>query len=143
MAQVVFLLGAGFNCSILDPSRDSAAPLARNFFQVFLADRRTSLDLFRQHVFVDILLEEIERYWHLDLDGLRTEPFDIEECLTLFESQADDAGDQTAKVRVLRAAFALQQMLLGYLAELRYGGHTPIAQQFGNEVLATGADLQL
>jgi hypothetical protein len=141
VAQVVFLLGAGFNCSILDPSHDSAAPLASNFFQVFLADRRTSLDLFRQHVFVDILLEEIERYWHLDLDGLRTEPFDIEECLTLFESQADDAGHPAAKVRLLRAAFALQQMLLGYLAELRYGGHTPTAQQFGSEVLAAGADV--
>jgi hypothetical protein len=141
VAQVVFLLGAGFNCSILDPSRDSAAPLARNFFQVFLADRRTSLDLFRQHVFVDVLLEEIERYWHLDLDGLRTQPFDIEECLTLFESQADDESDADAKLRLLRANFALQQMLLAYLAELRYGGYTPTARQFGSEVLATAADV--
>lgn len=137
----MFLLGAGFNCSILDPSRDSPAPLARNFFQVFLADRRTSLDLFRQHVFVDVLLEEIARYWHLDLEGLRTESFDIEEWLTLFESQADDASDPDVKLRLLRARFALQQMLLAYLVELRYGGHTPTAQQFGSEILATGADV--
>jgi hypothetical protein len=96
VAQVVFLLGAGFNCSILDPSRESTAPLARNFFKVFLADRRTErLDGFRQHVYVDLLFEEIKRFWDVDLDGLRAEPFDIEECLTLFESQAADATTPT------------------------------------------------
>jgi Resolvase, N terminal domain len=97
MAQVVFLLGAGFSCSVLDPSRGKAAPLARNFFQVLMADRRYEggLDGFRQHVFVDVLLEEIARYWHLDLDGLKTRPFDIEECLTLFESQLGRSRGRT------------------------------------------------
>jgi hypothetical protein len=127
MAQVVFLLGAGFSCSVLDPSRGKAAPLARNFFQVLMADRRyeRGLDGFRQHVFVDVLLEEIARYWHLDLDGLKTRPFDIEECLTLLESQAAETTDAERKLRLARASFALRQMILTYLGDLSYGGHTP------------------
>jgi hypothetical protein len=48
--------------------------------------------------------------------------------LTLFESQADDASDADVKLRLLRARFALQQMLLACLVELRYAGHTPTAQ---------------
>jgi hypothetical protein len=142
VAQIVFLLGAGFNCSILDPSRDSAAPLARNFFKVFLADRRNErLDGFRQHVYVDLLFEEIKRFWHVDLDGLRSEPFDIEECLTLFESQAADATNPDVRLRLQRASFALRQMLLTYLGNLSYGGHTPTARQFGSEVLTARADV--
>ena len=143
MAQVVFLLGAGFSCSILDPSRGKAAPLARNFFQVLLGDRRyeRGLDGFRQHVFVDVLLEEIARYWHLDLDGLKVRPFDIEECLTLFESQAAETPDADRKLRLARASFALRQMILTYLGDLSHGAHTPTGEQFGKEVLASGADV--
>lgn len=93
MADVVFLLGAGFNCSVVDPSREATPPLARNFFQVLLGSRRyrDSLDVFRGRLFVDVLLEEIERYWKLDLDALKSTAFDIEECLTLFglSSQTD------------------------------------------------------
>ena len=94
MGEVVFVPGAGFNRSILDPTRSNSAPLARNFFQVFMTDKTfaSSLDAFRQHIYVDLLFEEIERYWHRDLDGLRTQPFDIEECLTLFESQELQTG---------------------------------------------------
>ncbi len=32
VADVVYLLGAGFNCSVMDTSRGLSAPLARNFF---------------------------------------------------------------------------------------------------------------
>ena len=135
------MLGAGFNCSILDPTRGSAAPLAQNFFEVLLADPRNDLGGFRRHVFVDVLLEEIERYWHLDLDGLRTQPFDIEECLTLFESQADDAPDDDTRLRLLRASFALRQMLLTHLGHLTDGGSTPTARRFGDEVHSTEADV--
>jgi hypothetical protein len=38
MGEVVFVLGAGFNRSILDPTRSKSAPLARNFFEVLMAD---------------------------------------------------------------------------------------------------------
>jgi hypothetical protein len=141
VAKVVFLLGAGFNCSVVDPSRDCVPPLATNFFQVFLADRRSNLDLFRQHVYVDVLLEEIQRYWHLTIDDLRVQRFDIEECMTLFESQAEDLNDPDARLRRQRATFALRQMLLTYLGDLSRGGYTPTARQFGAEVLAHNADV--
>jgi hypothetical protein len=99
------------------------------------------MDGFHQHIYVDLLFEEIARYWHLDLEGLRTKPFDIEECLTLFESQAEDASDPDRKLRLARASFALRQMLLTYLGDLSHAGHTPTAHQFGTEVVATGADV--
>lgn len=58
------------------------------------------------------MLEEIARYWHLDLDGLKTHPFDIEECLTLFESQEAETTDADRKLRLARASFALRQMIV-------------------------------
>jgi hypothetical protein len=77
MAEVVYVLGAGFNCSILDPSRGMRAPLARNFFQVLLGARGMPgrLDGIRRRLFVDVLLEEIQRYWHLDFDALGSTSF--------------------------------------------------------------------
>jgi hypothetical protein len=141
VAKVVFLLGAGFNCSIVDPDRDSAPRLATNFFQVYLADRHLNLNHFRQQVYIDVLLEEIERYWHLNLDALRVQRFDIEECMTLFESQAEDANDLDAKLRRRHATFALRQMLLTYLGNLSLGVNTPTARQFGADVLTNDADV--
>lgn len=143
MADVVFLLGAGFNCSILDPGRGKTAPLARNFFQVLMSDQGSGarLDGFRQHIYLDLLFEEIERHWHLDQEGLRNHPFDIEECLTLLESQAADTTDAALKLRLARASFALRQLLLSYLGDLAHGGHTPAADRFGREVLSSAADV--
>jgi hypothetical protein len=144
MAEVVFVLGAGFNCSIVDPSRrDKAAPLANTFFQVLIEHGHfeDKLEAFRRRVYVDLLLERIERYWHLDLDGLRTQPFDVEECLTLFHSQLVEATDDAEKLNLLRAAFALRQLILEYLADFAYEGSTPAAWAFGQDVLARRADV--
>ena len=91
MARVIYVLGAGFNCSVLDPSARRDAPLARNFFQVLLKSRRPEwLDSIRRHLFVDQLLDEIDRLWKINLEALASTPFDIEECLTLFESRLKD-----------------------------------------------------
>ena len=143
MADVVYLLGAGFNCSVLDRSRGLDAPLARNFFQVLIKSGRfrDRLDGIRQRLFVDELLSEIERYWKLDLDGLASTPFDIEECLTLFESQIADGPPRDREISLRRAAFALRNLLLMYLGELTHAGHTPAASAFGNDVLTRGADV--
>jgi len=82
---------------------------------------------------VDLLLEEIRRYWHLDLEGLRSQPLDIEECLTLFESKLSETRDDERRLALARAQFALRQLLLEYLGDLSHGGHTSTAQQFGRE----------
>jgi hypothetical protein len=102
MAEVVYLLGAGFNYSAVDPygaRRVRRPPLATNFFQVLLEDGSYErlLEFLRLRSFVDLLFEEIRRYWHLDLEALKTEPFDIEECLTLFESQT--GGGKRSQLR--------------------------------------------
>jgi hypothetical protein len=143
MAEVVYVLGAGFSCSILDPSRGMRAPLARNFFQVLLGARGMPgrLDGIRRRLFVDVLLEEIQRYWHLDFDALKSTPFDIEECLTIFESQLLDHPLPDRELALHRARFALLNLLLMHLGELSHGGHGPVGHQFGSDVLASGADV--
>jgi SIR2-like domain len=143
MARVVFLLGAGFNCSILDPTRGKAAPLARDFFRVLIehGDFESRLEAIRSRIYVDVLLDQIQRYWHLDLEGLRSQPFDIEECMTLLESQLRETMDDAHRVDLLRALFALRQLLLMYLGDLSFDAYTPTARRFGLEVLTTSADV--
>jgi hypothetical protein len=143
VAKLVYMLGAGFNCAIVEPPYESQVPLGRTFFQVLLQsdwlDRR--LEQIRQRIYVDLLFDEIKRYWHLDLQELRTQPFDIEECLTLFESQMSDTKEEERKTALLRAQFALRQLLLMYLSESRRWGHTPVSRAFGEDILRSGADV--
>jgi len=143
VTNVVYLLGAGFNCSVLDPMRNMEAPLARNFFQVLAKSGRLRdrLDAIRGRLFVDLLLGEIERYWKLDLEALTQTSFDIEECLTLFESQLADGQSVDRELTLRRAAFAMRNLLLMYLGELSSSGYTPVAMQFGHEVLGSAADV--
>ena len=143
MAAVVYLLGAGFNCSVLDSSRQTEAPLARNFFQVLMNSGRLRerLDGIRSRLFVDVLLAEIERYWKFDLDALASQPFDIEECLTMFESQLVDGQPVERQLELRRARFALRNLLLMYLGDLSHSGYSPVGRQFGAEVLAAEADV--
>jgi hypothetical protein len=145
VAEVVYLLGAGFSRSVLDPSRGKRAPLARDFFQVLIdADRdafRQKLDAIRQYVFVDLLLAEIERKWHLTLDQLATDAFDIEECMTLFESELLD-GPSADRILILkRAEYALRNLLWMYLGDLSHSAYSPTARRFGQEFLAAHTDV--
>ncbi|MHB8590058.1 MAG: hypothetical protein ACYDA0_14605 [Candidatus Dormibacteraceae bacterium] len=145
MAKIVYVLGAGFGCSVVDPTRGKRAPLARNFFQVLVeANRgvfRQMLDGIRRRVYVDVLLAEIQRTWHLNLDQLAAQPFDIEECMTLFESELLDrpAGDRS--LTLLRAQYALRSLLLMYLSDLSLNAYTPSARRFGQEVMQGAADV--
>lgn len=145
VSQVVYVLGAGFNCSVLDPRlRNLRAPLARNFFQVMLGPGRLreKLDGIRRHVYVDELFAMVDRYWHLTLDDLDTAPFDIEECLTLLESIEMEKRGTEEGLRALRAAYAMRALLLDYLSEMSMGGATtPTGHRFGMEVLGADSDV--
>ncbi len=145
MAKIVYVLGAGFGCSVVDPTRGKRAPLARNFFQVLVeANRgafRQMLDGIRRRVYVDVLLAEIERTWHLSLDQLAVQPFDIEECMTLFESELLDRPVGDRPLTLLRAQYALRSLLLMYLSDLSFNAFTPTARQFGVEVMQGAADV--
>jgi hypothetical protein len=143
MAETVYLLGAGFNYSVFDPSRDRLPPLAKNFFQVLMQDDSfdSRLEGIRQHIPVDYLFEEIQHYWHLDLAALKTTPFDIEECLTLFESQLQEGPSEDRARELIWAMFALRNLLLMYLGDMSFSGYTPTGRRFGTEVIAAGADV--
>jgi hypothetical protein len=142
MTEVVYLLGAGFNCSILDPDARRKAPLANNFFKVLLsAYKQHSLPFLNIGVFPD-LMSELKRYWKLDLDTLSEETLDIEECLTFIESQQFD-GPPPDRFRTLdNAGTALRYLLFMYLGELSLDRRlVPAADRFGSDVLSDGADV--
>jgi hypothetical protein len=143
VAGTVFILGAGFNYSVMGPGGLLRPPLATNFFQVLLGRDRweQQLDGIRRNIDVDVLFEEIERYWKLSAEQLRTAPFDIEECLTLFESQIGDQQSADRVVALRRAGDALRNLLLMHLAELSHGVYTPVTSEFGKHVLGTSADV--
>jgi hypothetical protein len=143
MAKVVYVLGAGFNCSILGPSARTDAPLARNFFQVFLKSRnRRLLDAPNMRVFVDPLLEIIQRYWKLDVEKLGSTAFDIEECFTFLESELIDKPQAGDALPLRNAAFALRYLLLIHLGYLNFEPvPTLAAMKFGSDVLNARADV--
>jgi hypothetical protein len=117
--------------------------LAKDFFQVLLQDGgfERKIQGIRQNIYIDILLNEVRRYWHLDVAALKTEPFDIEECLTLLESQLLDESDPDRRLELRRAIFALRNLMLMYLGELSIHGFTPAGQRFAAEVLEAQADV--
>jgi hypothetical protein len=147
MAETVYLLGAGFNYSVVHTHgvhRIRRPPLATNFFRVLFEDGSYEqlLEFMRNRIYVDILFDEIRRFWHLDLAALRSEPFDIEECLTLFESQLLDQKEPESDraLTLQRAIFTLRNLLLMYLADLLID-FNPITQRFGLDVLQSKADV--
>ena len=155
MSKVVYILGAGFNCSILDSSNGLRAPLANNFFQSYFSSSFLDSDLISSSIQnqTRILFDEIERYWHLNEDDLKEKPLDIEECLTLFESlindERDDERDDERKDRLKISAVTLRSLLLKYLNRLggieteevtSNLGHF-LSTQFGEDVLSNNADV--
>jgi hypothetical protein len=129
---------------VLDPKWPGGeAPLSKTFFQVLLRSARHAgqLDAIRTRLHVDLLLDEIKRYWRLDLGTLATTPFDIEECLTLFESQMIDTPDDDRKLALARASFALRNLLLMYLGDMASAAGNPVGRQFGADVLRGNADV--
>jgi hypothetical protein len=147
MAETVYLIGAGFNYSVVDAHGFHIIrrpPLATNFFQVLFEDGRYEvyLETIKNQIYVDILFDEIRRFWHLDLAALKNEPFDIEECLTLFESQLlDEKEPESDRALALqRAIYALRNLLMMYLADLR-SDFNPTALRFGLDVLQSRADV--
>jgi hypothetical protein len=102
---------------------------------------RDRLDIIRKTIYVDVLLQEIARYWHLSLNDLESTPFDTQECLTLFESQATDAQTEDRRLELARASYALRNLMLMYLSEMIPVAYDPPALSFGREVLSVSADV--
>lgn len=99
------------------------------------------MDAVRQHLYIDTLFDEIAHYWHLSLDELETTPFDIEECLTLFQSLSADTPHDDRRLELDRASYAPRSLLLMYLSEMAPMATSPAARRFGVDVLDQSADV--
>ncbi len=143
MAEIVYVLGAGFSQGLTHAPARRPPPLARTFFQVLMESgelgERSSV-LWRT-LPVEALLHEIERYWHLSPADLARSDLDIEECMTLFESLSGDLATAPQRRQELEAAsFTLRYLLLMYLSWLHPLSTSP-ARDFGADVLARSADV--
>jgi hypothetical protein len=115
MAETVYIFGAGINHGVLD-FNGLRPPLATNFFQQALKSDRMSFEDYQD--LMKCVFDYIEQYWKLSIEKLRTEPFDLEECFTLIQLQAEDAyrqKDQQKRIKLLEVSFRLTAMFAEYL----------------------------
>ena len=149
MAETVFVLGAGFSCSLVDPLFSDRPmvlppPVTNNFFQMLvgpfrLGEKLESIRLKR--VPIDVLLSAREKYWHLTLDDFASHHFDLEECMTFFESRMNDpALPDNERLESAQAGYTLRQLLISYLSQM-FLSSTPMAKAFGRHVLGARADI--
>jgi hypothetical protein len=136
MAETVYVLGAGFNCSALKPNQNKQPPLARNFFQVFL---RSGYAKFMDYY--QTLFDEIEHYWKLDRSALTDCPFDIEECFTFLESQLRGNLPPERESAMRDARSQLLNLLMMYLGRFEFTDTTDAATEFGHRVISEHADV--
>src|SRR5262249_27674797 len=87
------------------------------------------------------LFEEIERHWGLNRVALVDTPFDIEQCLTFFESQLADHLTPASKTVMLEARKQLLNVLMMYLGRFEFSDTTDMARIFGYQVMGDGADI--
>ncbi len=145
MTETVYVLGAGFDVSVLDDIERRNAPLASDFFKVLFGSgqwQESGVRL-RDDLQVDRLLREIQRYWKVTEVNLAEESFDVEECLTLFESIVADGPDPSRASSLKEASLTLRRLLLVKLAEVPTptSPYSRIGTFFGCEVLRDYSDV--
>lgn len=130
--DTVYLFGAGVNQSIKDWNGLSP-PMIRDFFKTAL-----QIEKYRSKHYVgrvQILYEYIRKYWHKDLTELSTSPFDLEECFTMLEAQADEAlqkHNSTEYNRLQQIQFVLKSFLAEVLSEFEvFASSSDIMRRLG------------
>ena len=120
MAETTYVLGAGINRGVKGPD-GLLVPLARDFFRQALRHPRLSRVITHKHIVP--LFQYIKKYWHVDIEDLKENDFDLEECFTLIELQRREAsalGDHDTEVHTSRLEFLLTQLLLDYVSECEH-----------------------
>lgn len=158
MTDTVFLLGAGFNRSVLPETTafgDEASPkppLTLDLFQLLLTDERfrRKIDRWIQggtsaQLIVD-LFEVINFYWHLSIPDLERAQFDLEEFLTFLLAVLSDPRDPAmSKEKLDHARLGLLNLLVWYLSELMNWRQVDLSRgpgyQLGRDVLEYEADV--
>ena len=114
LTNIVYLIGAGLNHSVKD-FNGLSPPMIRDFFKIALKKGRYSSEHYADKV--RIVYDYIHKYWKKDMAELATSPFDLEECFTLLESQADEALQKRNTEEYDRLQLT-QFLLKSFLAEV-------------------------
>lgn len=145
MTETVYVLGAGFNKSIVSSETvDLQPPTALDFFQIILSSEhfRNHRDSIASSHPIDILFSRIAKYWHMNEDDLSESGIDIEVVMTLFEQQSWDAETFELAQVAQQAASALRVLLTDYLADVSIAcSGLASGIRFGLRVLEERADV--
>jgi len=132
MAEVVYLLGAGFNQPVIDWD-GLKPPLANDFFQMALQHHKFADTHYSNRVAP--LYEYVSRYWKRRKDDLRNQPFNLEECFTMLqlqENEAERVGDRGKLTELVQIKFQLQSFLAEYLSEFDvHASRSDLMREFG------------
>jgi hypothetical protein len=112
--EIVYLLGAGVNQSVKDWD-DLRPPMIGDLFRVALKKRKFSDDYYTKRI--QIVYDYVEKYWKKTRSDLANSRFDLEECFTLLEKQAEQAYQQK-KEKEYRELMIVQFRLKSFLAEV-------------------------
>jgi len=145
MTDVVYVLGAGFNKSIVSGEDvELQPPTALDLFKLILSSehfRKHRASIASSHP-IDVLLGLIAKYFHLSEQELLEKGVDIEAVMTLFEQQEWDAETQEIYEVAQQGASALRVLLTDYLADVSIAcSGLPRGIRFGLRVLEEQADV--
>ena len=99
MADILYIFGAGINRSLCD-AQGIRPPLATDLFQQALA--RPFTGYAGEPSWYSQVFEYIQQFWKLSIDDLKRQSFDLEECYTLLQLQANEAYMQGNSVEFQR-----------------------------------------
>jgi hypothetical protein len=120
MAELVYLLGAGFNQTVTDWD-GLRPPLANNFFQMALKSKKFSSEHYLDRL--SSLYDYISRYWRKGIDDLRNTSFNLEDLFTLLQlhiNETNPAKDFVQYSQLATTEFLLESFLAEYLSEFEH-----------------------
>ena len=120
MAELVYLLGAGFNQLVTDWD-GLRPPLANNFFQMALKSKKFSSEYYLDRL--SSLYDYISRYWRKGIDDLRNTSFNLEDLFTLLQlhiNEINPAEDFVQYSQLATTEFLLESFLAEYLSEFEH-----------------------
>lgn len=123
MAETVYVFGAGINQSLCN-AQGNRPPLATDLFQKALA--RPIPGYAGEPSWYSPVFDFIQRFWKLSVDDLKHQPFDLEECYTLLELQANEAhrrGNLTEALRLFDVKSRLTLFFSKYLGHSSFSAH--------------------
>jgi hypothetical protein len=114
LGNIVYLLGSGANQSIKDWDGLSP-PMIGDLFKIALQKKKYLSEHFVNKM--QVVYDYILKYWRKDLTELAVSSFNLEECYTMLESQANEAL-QKNDIEEYNRLHLIQFLLKSFLAEV-------------------------